>query len=72
MDKVAGIYLTTTVLTTVGFGDIAPVSDTARLMVTVQTILGMVLIGTAFRALGFSARRAVNARTTSIGAEPPA
>ena len=63
MDKVAGIYFTTTVLTTVGFGDISPVSDTARIVVTLQMVLGMVLIGTAFKALGFSAKRAVTARS---------
>jgi hypothetical protein len=62
VDKVAGIYFATTVLTTVGFGDISPVSDTARVMVTLQMVLGMVLIGTAFKALGFSAKRAVTSR----------
>jgi hypothetical protein len=66
VDKVAGIYFTTTVLTTVGFGDISAVSDTARVMVTLQMVLGMVLIGTAFKALGFSAKRAVTSRNISI------
>ncbi len=69
VDKVAGIYFTTTVLTTVGFGDISPVSDTARIMVTLQMVLGMVLIGTAFKALGFSAKRAVNSRSVAAAAE---
>ena len=69
VDKVAGIYFTTTVLTTVGFGDISPVSDTARLMVTLQMVLGMVLIGTAFKALGFSAKRAVTSRNVSIATQ---
>jgi voltage-gated potassium channel len=62
LDKVAGIYFTTTVLTTVGFGDISPVTDTARILVTLQMVLGAVLIGTAFKALGFSAKRAVTSR----------
>jgi len=65
VDKVAGIYFTTTVLTTVGFGDISPISNIARIMVTVQMVLGMVLIGTAFKALGFSAKRAVDSRSGS-------
>jgi voltage-gated potassium channel len=69
IDKVAGIYFTTTVLTTVGFGDISPVSQPARVLVTLQMVLGMVLIGTAFKALGFSAKRAVTTRTT-VGARP--
>jgi voltage-gated potassium channel len=69
VDKVAGIYFATTVLTTVGFGDISPVSDTARVLVTVQMVLGMVLIGTAFKALGFSAKRAVTSRNLAVAAE---
>ena len=69
VNKVAGIYFTMTVLTTVGFGDISAVSDTARVMVTLQMVLGMVLIGTAFKALGFSAKRAVTARTNSSASE---
>jgi voltage-gated potassium channel len=69
VDKVAGLYFTTTVLTTVGFGDISAVSQTARVLVTLQMVLGMVLIGTAFKALGFSAKRAVTTRT-AVGALP--
>ena len=38
-------------------------------MVTLQMVLGMVLIGTAFKALGFSAQRAVTARTPPGAAE---
>jgi hypothetical protein len=69
VDKVAGIYFATTVLTTVGFGDISPVSDTARVLVTLQMVLGMVLIGTAFKALGFSAKRAVTSRNVPIASQ---
>jgi hypothetical protein len=69
VDKVAGIYFTTTVLTTVGFGDITPVSDPARVLVTLQMVLGMVLIGTAFKALGFSAKRAVTSRGAPVASQ---
>ncbi len=69
VDKVAGVYFTTTVLTTVGFGDISPVSDSARIVVTLQMVLGLVLIGSAVKALGFSARRAVTARSLTGEAE---
>jgi voltage-gated potassium channel len=68
VDKIAGLYFTTTVLMTVGFGDISPVTDTARILVTVQMLLGAVLIGTAFKALGFSAKRAVTSRNVTAGA----
>jgi voltage-gated potassium channel len=69
VDKVAGLYFTTTVLTTVGFGDISPVSDTARILVTLQMVLGMILIGTAFKALGFSAKRAVTSLRSATAAD---
>lgn len=62
IDKVSGIYFTMTVLATVGFGDISAVSDPARILVTIQMVLGMVLIGTAFKALSFTARSAVSAQ----------
>lgn len=62
LNKVAGIYFSMTVLATVGFGDIAAVTDLARLVVTFQMVLDLVLIGVAVRTLGSSARRAVEAR----------
>lgn len=71
VDKVAGIYFATTILATVGFGDISPVTNIARIVVTTQMVLGMILIGSAFKALGFSARRAVTARSRVGGSEQP-
>jgi hypothetical protein len=74
IDKVAGLYFTMTILATVGFGDISAVSDMARVLVTLQMVLGMVLIGTAFKALGFSAKRAVTSQAHGFGqaqAGPP-
>lgn len=62
IDKVGGIYFTTTVLTTVGFGDISPVTDTARVLVTVEMVLGMILIGSAFKVIANSARRNVSSK----------
>jgi voltage-gated potassium channel len=70
VNKVAGIYFTMTILTTVGFGDISAVSDTARVMVTLQMVLGVILIGTAVKALAFSATRAVAERTDTIASGP--
>lgn len=79
IDKVGGLYFTTTILATVGFGDISAVTDAARIMVMVQMVLGMVLIGTAVKALGFTASRAVTARhperaaqlRSAAAAQPP-
>lgn len=55
--KVAGLYFTVTVLTTVGFGDITAVTDTARMFVTIQMAMGAVLVAVAVKALAFSARQ---------------
>ncbi len=52
VDKVAGIYFSVTVMTTVGFGDITPVGPAARILVTVQMVLDVVLIGAAVKLLG--------------------
>jgi voltage-gated potassium channel len=45
IDRIDGVYFTVTVLATVGFGDIAPVSATARLVVTVQMVADLTLVG---------------------------
>ncbi len=62
MNKVAAVYFSVTILATVGFGDIAPVTDLTRIVVTVQMVLDLVLIGAAVKLLGASAKRAVDAR----------
>ena len=70
VDKVAGVYFSVTVLATVGFGDISAVSDLARIMVTVQMIIDLVLIGVTVKLLGTVARRAVEARLALGPGEP--
>ena len=67
MNKVAAVYFSVTILATVGFGDIAPVTDLTRIVVTVQMVLDLVLIGAAVKLLGASAKRAVDARL-AVGA----
>jgi voltage-gated potassium channel len=52
LDKVAGIYFSVTILATVGFGDIAPLSPAARVLVTVNMVINVVLIGSAVKLLG--------------------
>jgi hypothetical protein len=60
--KLAGIYFAVTTLATVGFGDIAAASNPARVAVTAQMVLDLVLLGVAVKVLGSSARRALEAR----------
>lgn len=51
IDKVAGIYFSMTVLTTVGFGDILALSDLTRMTVVVQMIADLVLLAAVVRLI---------------------
>jgi len=56
LDRTAGLYFTISVLSTVGFGDITPHTQFARLMVSLQMILDLVLTGSVVRLLVSAAR----------------
>lgn len=49
LTRVDSMYFSTTVLTTVGFGDITAKSQAARLVVTVQMFLDLVIVGLVVR-----------------------
>ena len=51
LSRTDALYFTVTVLSTVGFGDITPESEFARVVVTVQMIANLVLIGVGLRTL---------------------
>jgi voltage-gated potassium channel len=51
------LYFTVTVFSTVGFGDITARTDGARVLVTIQMILDLVIIGVAIQAIVGAARR---------------
>jgi hypothetical protein len=57
LNRVAAIYFAITVLATVGFGDIAPVDDVARIVVSVQMVADLVLIAVALRLVILLAQR---------------
>jgi voltage-gated potassium channel len=56
LDHTGALYLTVTILATVGFGDITPKDDLARILVSLQMILDLIVIGTVVRALATAAR----------------
>jgi UDP-N-acetylmuramyl pentapeptide phosphotransferase/UDP-N-acetylglucosamine-1-phosphate transferase len=56
MTRIDSLYFTMTVFATVGFGDITPVSEGARGMVTLQMVVDLVLIGLVARAFVNSVR----------------
>jgi voltage-gated potassium channel len=51
------LYFTVTVFATVGFGDIVPTTEAARLVVTVQMITDLVVIGIAIKAITGAVQR---------------
>jgi voltage-gated potassium channel len=59
LDRAGAIYFCVTVLATVGFGDIVPRSDGARLIVAAQMLLNLVLLGAVARIMVEAARRGV-------------
>lgn len=67
LDKPASLYFTVVTLGTVGYGDIAPVSVGARMAVSSQIMLGLVLISVIIRLLAGAARRSLDRN-----ADPPA
>jgi hypothetical protein len=69
------LYFVVTVFATVGFGDITAVSETARVLVTVQMIGDLVLIGLVIRAFltavdrGRQSRQSEDARQATVERE---
>jgi voltage-gated potassium channel len=55
LDHTGALYLTITVFSTVGFGDITPEGDGARIAVSIQMLLDLVVLGAVVRALGHAA-----------------
>jgi voltage-gated potassium channel len=51
LDRTDGIYFTVTVFATVGFGDITPVSELARVLVTIQMLVGLIAVGLIAKVL---------------------
>jgi voltage-gated potassium channel len=57
------LYFTVTVFSTVGFGDIIARTDAARVVVTIQMILDLVIIGVAIQAIVGAARHGRERKT---------
>ena len=65
MSHVSALYLTVTVFSTVGFGDITPVSDLARSVATVQMLADLVVIAVIVRLILGVASRSADERASS-------
>ena len=66
VSRVDGVYFSVTVLATVGFGDIVPTSETARVVVTVQMIVDLILVGLIAKVLVGAVQR----RRQALGHPP--
>ena len=65
LEPFTGYYFSLTVLATVGFGDITPVTTLARAVTMVQMALDLAFIGVAFKVIGGAARSALQSRHQS-------
>ena len=70
LDHIQALYFTITIFSTVGFGDITPRTDPARVIVSIQMLLDLVIIGAAVR-LVFSAARSRIEPTSTVGVTQP-
>lgn len=51
LSRMDALYFTVTIFSTVGFGDISAVTEPARVLVTVQMILNLIVLGAGVRLL---------------------
>jgi voltage-gated potassium channel len=73
LNHTGALYLTITIFSTVGFGDITPKSDLTRILVSVQMLLDLVVIGAVVRLLTTAAKSGVERHRSSEdeGDTPP-
>ncbi|WP_200953244.1 potassium channel family protein [Agromyces sp. Root81] len=57
LSRVDTLYFTVTVFSTVGFGDISPASESARVLAMIQMILNLVVLGAGVRLLTAAVQR---------------
>ena len=69
LDHFTAFYFALTVLATVGFGDITPVTDTARLFCMVQMGIDIVFIGILVKILTGAATEGLQARRAKSGSQ---
>lgn len=56
LSRTDGLYFTVTVFATVGFGDISPKAEIARIIVMIQMVVGLVAVGVIAKVLFGAAR----------------
>jgi len=71
MTRTNALYFTVTVFATVGFGDITATTQAARLVVTAQMILDLIIIGIGARVILGAVSRGRERRAERTRAAPP-
>lgn len=56
LDHTGALYLAITVFSTVGFGDITPLSNPARIVVSIQMLLDLLVLGVVVRLIATAAK----------------
>jgi amino acid transporter len=72
MTRMTALYFTVTVFSTVGFGDITPHTDLARLVTTVQMLADLVVIAVVVRLIFGVAGRTADERSSTGPTTAPA
>ena len=70
LNHTGALYLAITVFSTVGFGDITPQDDLARIATSVQMLLDLVVIGAVVRLLTTAAKTASRPAPDDVAAPP--
>lgn len=71
MDKVGAMYLTVTVFSTVGFGDITPSQDLPRLLVSLQMLVDLAVFGLVAKLILGAVERNLRRRGPAAHAGEP-
>ncbi|MEU2119969.1 potassium channel family protein [Streptomyces sp. NPDC016459] len=69
LSRTDSLYFTVTVFATVGFGDIVPVSQTARVLTTVQMVADIILVGLIAKVMVGAVRLGLERRRSSPAPE---
>jgi voltage-gated potassium channel len=72
MTRTDALYFTVTVFATVGFGDITAVSQAARVLVTGQMVLGILIVGLGAKIIVDAVKQGMQRRSVEAGDTPPA
>jgi hypothetical protein len=72
LSKTDALYFTVSVFSTVGFGDIAPTSELARIVTMTQMLTGLIVLGLVARIVVGAVQTAVARRDDAAAVQPSA